>query len=419
MKYYFYDTSSLILNADTLFETNGKIVISSIVLSELENIKSNDNKDIETKQTAQQLSKILTRNKDKYEIYIFKKSMLKPLIDADLEINNDTKILACAIDYDKTIHPDETYFITNDLSLSNIANLFFGEDCILQAEDLHKDSYIGYKEIAMSEEELADFYQNMNNGNNQYNLLINEYIILKDKFNNIIDQYCWTGHSYRKVKYSTFKSKWFGEIKPIKEDVYQLLTVDSLVNNQISLINGPAGSGKTLLSLSYLFSLLEKGVINKIVVFCNTIATKNAVKLGFYPGSPNEKLLYSQIGNLLASKLGSKYEVERLLEEEVLVLLPFSDIRGYDTSGMKAGVYISEAQNLDITLMKLGLQRIGSDCVCIIDGDMDTQVDDVHFTGANNGMRRVSKVYRGTDIYGQIKLKNIHRSKIAQLAELM
>jgi len=86
---------------------------------------------------------------------------------------------------------------------------------------------------------------------------------------------------------------------------------------------------------------------------------------------------------------------------------------------MKAGVYISEAQNLDITLMKLGLQRIGSDCVCIIDGDMDTQVDDVHFTGANNGMRRVSKVYRGTDIYGQIKLKNIHRSKIAQLAELM
>ena len=86
---------------------------------------------------------------------------------------------------------------------------------------------------------------------------------------------------------------------------------------------------------------------------------------------------------------------------------------------MNAGIYISEAQNLDITLMKLALQRIGSDCICIIDGDMDTQVDDIHFIGINNGMRRASKVYRGTDIYGQIELKNIHRSKIAQLAELM
>ncbi|MDV3428511.1 MAG: PhoH family protein [Bacillota bacterium] len=137
--------------------------------------------------------------------------------------------------------------------------------------------------------------------------------------------------------------------------MYQLLAVDSLVNNQISLINGPAGSGKTYLSLSYLFSLLDKGSIDKIVIFCNTVATKNSAKLGYYPGTRDEKLLDSQIGNLLMSKLGSRYEVERLIEEELLILLPFSDLRGYDTSGMKAGVYISEAQNLDITLMKLGL----------------------------------------------------------------
>lgn len=118
--------------------------------------------------------------------------------------------------------------------------------------------------------------------------------------------------------------------------------------------------------------MLDKGQIDKIIIFCNTIATKNSAKLGFYPGSRDEKLLDSQIGNLLASKIGSRFEVERLIEEEKLVLLPFSDIRGYDTSGMNAGIYISEAQNLDITLMKLGLERIGSDCICIIDGDMDT-----------------------------------------------
>jgi phosphate starvation-inducible protein PhoH len=60
-----------------------------------------------------------------------------------------------------------------------------------------------------------------------------------------------------------------------------------------------------------------------------------------------------------------------------LLLLPMSDIRGFDTSGMKAGVYISEAQNMTVSLMKLALQRIGEDSICIIDGDCKTQVDDI------------------------------------------
>ena len=50
--------------------------------------------------------------------------------------------------------------------------------------------------------------------------------------------------------------------------------------------------------------------------------------------------LQCQIGNLLSSKLGSRMEVERLIDEEQLILLPMSDIRGYDTSGMRAGIYI-------------------------------------------------------------------------------
>lgn len=84
---------------------------------------------------------------------------------------------------------------------------------------------------------------------------------------------------------------------------------------------------------------------------------------------------------------------------------------------MNAGIYISEAQNLDISLMKLTLQRIGEDSVCIIDGDCKTQVDDISFSGQNNGMKRVSQIFRGKDVYGEIELQNIHRSKIAQIAE--
>lgn len=122
---------------------------------------------------------------------------------------------------------------------------------------------------------------------------------------------------------------------------------------------------------------------------------------------------------MLSSKFGGKIEVERMIEEDQLLLLPLSDIRGYDTSGLNAGIYISEAQNLDISLMKLALQRIGDDSICIIDGDDKAQVDDISFAGVNNGMRRASKVFRGNDVYGEIELKNIHRSAIARIAENM
>jgi len=96
-----------------------------------------------------------------------------------------------------------------------------------------------------------------------------------------------------------------------------------------------------------------------------------------------------------------------------------SDIRGYDTTGMNAGILITEAQNLDIHLMKLALQRIGEDSVCIIDGDYNAQVDNEQFAGDNNGMRRLSQVFRGSQFYGEIELKNIYRSRIADLAENM
>ena len=69
--------------------------------------------------------------------------------------------------------------------------------------------------------------------------------------------------------------------------------------------------------------------------------------------------------------------------------------------------------------MKLALQRIGEDSICIIDGDQKTQVDDVSFEGSNNGMRRLSKAFKGSDIYGEVELRKIHRSRIAELAELM
>lgn len=185
------------------------------------------------------------------------------------------------------------------------------------------------------------------------------------------------------------------------------------------MLHGTAGTGKSLLALGFLFYCLEKGKIDKIIIFCNPVAARGAAKLGFTPGSLVDKILDTQVGNMLIAKLGDRIAIEQLIQQNKLVLLPFSNIRGYDTKGMKAGVYITEAQNLNVNLMKLALQRVGEDSIYIIDGDNKTQLDMDIYAGNNNGMRRLSQVFRGHNIYGEVELKTIHRSEISRIAEQM
>lgn len=413
MSIKFYDTSSLLLKSHDLFDNDEKFAISSITLQELESIKNAFNKDPDVKYAARQLINELESHYGSYDIVIYKEDFNKYI--KNYIINNDTKILACCCDYQKNHPKKQISFITNDLCLKHIAHMVLGPKVESVKDD--SDSYAGYKEVYMTDDEMTDFYQNFNR--NLYNLQINEYLIIYNEEHEITDTLCWTGENYRQLIFGNFDSEYFGKVKPLKNDIYQSLVADSFLNNKITLVKGPAGSGKTFLSMAFLLHQLSKNKIDKIIVFCNTVATKNSAKLGYYPGTKDEKLLDSQIGNLLSSKMGGRIIVEQMIREEKLILLPMSDIRGYDTSGMRAGVYISEAQNLDIELMKLALQRIGNDSICIIDGDCKTQVDDIAFAGSKNGMRRVSKVFRGHDVYGEINLKNIHRSKIAEIAEFM
>ena len=137
MIYKFYDTCSLLLKGEHLFDIpDEKVVISSISLQELEEIKSFSRKDTETKVAARALLRFLDKNVGKYEVHIYRESMINKLLEkCDLPISNDIKILATAFDYDYFVHPDETIFVTNDLALKTIANLFFGEDSIESVDE--------------------------------------------------------------------------------------------------------------------------------------------------------------------------------------------------------------------------------------------------------------------------------------------
>ena len=413
----FYDTSSLLLKANNLFDNSEKeeIIISSITLEELEDIKTSMGKDPEVKYLARKLLHILEEHNNEYIVHIFTEDMLEPIKKHHLSITNDTKILATALNYMET-NQCFIEFITNDLCLKHIAKIFF-INYIKSIEEDFEDNYSGYLEVIMDDSQMENFYSHLEE--NTLDALINQYIIIKNIYGEIVDRRVWTGTTYRNITFENFRSMELGDIRPMPGDAQQMFVADSLCHNKITVIRGPAGTGKSQLSLGYLFWALEKHKIEKIIIFCNTVAAKGAAKLGFLPGTREEKLLDSQIGNFLISKLGDRMEVERLINDGKLLLLPMADIRGYDTANMNAGIYITEAQNLDIALMKLALQRIGEDCICIIDGDEKTQVDDAAFAGANNGIRRLSKIFKGQDFYGEIELKKIYRSRIAELAEKM
>ena len=412
----FYDTNAIILLQSKIFEE--KFLISSITLNELENIKTSKTKDEEVRWAARQILRLLADNEDKYEIEIYKSHYEDEIKTLDLPLTDDSKIIICAKEaFIRRECLDTGTFITEDLACKKLA------ECIgLKTEYVRQEEnadYTGYLTVSMSENELAKFYATLLPENiNEYGLLINQYLLI-ELDGKIVDKYKWTETGYQEVSFRTVESMMFGKITPIKGDIYQQCALDSLCSNQVTVMRGKAGSGKSYLALGYLMSQLDKGRIDRIIIFCNTVAVRGSAKLGFYPGSRDEKLLDSQIGNFLASKFGSITEVEKMIDEGSLMLLPCSDIRGFDTSGMRAGIYITEGQNTTIDMLKLMLQRIGEDCIAVVEGDDLAQVDMSEYAGTNNGLRRMSQVFRGQNFYGEIKLNNIYRSKIAEIADQM
>lgn len=399
-----YDTNALIDLYDKIFDE--EFYVSRISLRELENIKNSKNKDEETKYRARKLSKMFQEQSYMYHTVCTE-------FDNDPHLGNDDKIIkAVKFLQDEGI---DVVFMTNDACCYNLAK---AEGLKVRSTGAESDdeSYLGFRELNLTEDELSEFYSCKDAYMCKIHpeILQNEYFFIKTR-DEVVDIYRRVGNEAKRVSYPVFNSEFFGDVKA--KDIYQRIAMDSMMNNQITIVRGPAGSGKSWLCMSYLFSLLEKGKIDKIIIFCNTVAVKNAAKLGFYPGDKNEKLLDSQVGNFLSSKLGSRIMIEKMIQEEKLVLVPVADARGYDTTGMNAGVYIQEAQNLDRELMKLLLQRLGEDTICLIDGDDTAQVDLDAYAGMNNGIKRAVEVFKGQDFFGTVQLQKVRRSRIAEVAD--
>lgn len=301
--------------------------------------------------------------------------------------------------------------VTNDLGLSLRANAAGIQTAEYHEKGVGKGNINPFTMVEFSKNEYSDFMQDPAN---EFGVKNGQYLFIRDKESkNTITILKYLGNNnWEEIEYSSTLENSYYELKP--RDDEQRAVIDSLVNDDFTLITGPAGTGKTIISLAYILQRIDEG--SKVHIFINPSKTRDTEELGFYPGDRIEKLLQNNIGDILSNKIGARSEIYRLIESGALNLYPFSDIRGVEVP--KGDImYITEAQNLSVDNMKLAIQRCANGSKLIIEGDPFTQVDNRAFENSNNGMLRTIEVFFGTKNFGYVKLSKIYRSMMATVAE--
>lgn len=273
------------------------------------------------------------------------------------------------------------------------------------------NEYLGFKEVTLSDEELALIYQKEPG----YNLgcLVNEYLVVHNTNGDIVDHFRWDGNSFIQVPFKQINSRFNGKVKP--RNTQQRLAVDMLYNPEITInmVAGRFGTGKTFLMAATAIELLEKGKFDKLIYIRNNVEVKDSKPIGHLPGSANEKLL--PFAMPLADHLGGVAALEMMLSQEKIEIIHFGHVRGRDFKN--SIVMCSEVENMTKEHIQLLIGRIGDGSVLWLDGDVK-QVDADVFQ-RNSGMQIALDRLKGHRRFGYVKLLKTERSETAAMADLL
>lgn len=151
----------------------------------------------------------------------------------------------------------------------------------------------------------------------------------------------------------------------------QRALVEAYETDDMIFAVGPAGSGKTYVSIALAVRALKNKEIRKIIL--SRPAVEAGEKLGFLPGDMKEKIdpylqpLYDALQDMIPAQ-----KLQEYMEQNVIQIAPLAFMRGRTLND--AVVILDEAQNTTTQQMKMFLTRMGHNTKMIVTGDM-TQID--------------------------------------------
>lgn len=204
-------------------------------------------------------------------------------------------------------------------------------------------------------------------------------------------------------------------------------------------ISGPAGSGKSFLTLAAAWERLERGHFERIIV--TRPMTEVGTSLGFLPGTLDEKL--KPWGGLIednlraivsvpspddgrgpkrggarnAGQANKQFDAKSWLEmEDRLELVPLTYVRG--RTFRRCFVILEEAQNLERGPLKVLLTRLGEGSMVVVLGD-PSQIDNQFLSKRNNGLVHAINAFGSWPQAVHISLRDIVRSDLAEAASVL
>lgn len=177
-----------------------------------------------------------------------------------------------------------------------------------------------------------------------------------------------------------------------------------IIENQIVIVTGRAGSGKSLVCAVTALDFLMKKQVDHLYVTRATIEVGNS--LGFLPGGLEEKFnpyLEAFQENLV--KCYDKVKIQALVKDEKIIAYPVQFIRGKTIDDV---LVVEEAQNLSKAEMLAILTRLGKTGKIIVNGDNEQKDIKDSYNGLSFAID-LSKKIKGIE---WIKLKENHRSDL-------
>ena len=388
-----------------IFEQFDKVYIVGYVLRELERNKHSINE--EKKYLSRRACRDIEANKDKVVYFVSENKYDMPdCFDKDIV---DNRIISNIREL--CVKDNEIIALSNDIlfrftceSIGIVCEKFGSLD------NTFDYSYLGYKEITLSEYELATFYECKTNN---WDLLLNEYLLIKDGNGDVVDKLKWTEKGFKSLSYKNTESRYVGKVKPrnLQQELYMDMLQDK--ESKVKIAQGSYGVGKDFLALANFLTMIDKGIYDKIIWIRNNIEVDGTKPLGFLPGTMTEKL--SVYADIISDFMGDKISFEMLLNNGKVELIHPGFLRGRDLRN--SIIYCTEAQNMSDSLVKLIVSRISEGSIVFFNGDVK-QIDDKIFK-RNNGLELMINRFKGHPMFGYVYLDKCERSEIAQMASLL